>query len=240
MLRALPLTHNALCIVRHAAVRPLYSRLFTNTASCPRSDWAHSMLKQSSKSRPSKPKALVKNITDFIDTKKNASWVQRSKYPKVNLYCYWLLPVDLTQKLRKFSRSISARRKSKNLGISNKLHNQIVLKFVEEALQENIPRITAKELLSSLEKNDDHSKINCILTCQIELKHIYNSQPPLIKHWSQPFWNMPKPTSQKKSWKNSIRFDLSVIFVFPVNGFLMLDKWRGTVEKKKKEINEPT
>ncbi|CAO3622400.1 unnamed protein product [Mucor fragilis] len=144
MLRALPLTHNTLCIARNAAVRPLYTRLFTNTASCPRGDWVHSMLKQSSKSKPSQPKALMKNITNFIDTKKNISWVQR----------------NLTQKLRKFSRSISARRKSKNLGITNKLHNQIVLKFVEEALHENIPRITAKELLSSLEKNDDHTAID--------------------------------------------------------------------------------
>lgn len=84
MLRALPLTHNTLCIARNAAVRPLYTRLFTNTASCPRGDWVHSMLKQSSKSKPSQPKALMKNITNFIDTKKNISWVQRSKYFTVN------------------------------------------------------------------------------------------------------------------------------------------------------------
>ncbi|KAF1805349.1 P-loop containing nucleoside triphosphate hydrolase protein [Mucor lusitanicus] len=102
------------------------------------------MLRQTYKSSPSKPKALLKSIADIIHTKKNLPWVQR----------------NLVQKLHKFSRNASARRKSKNLGISNKLHNQVATRFVEEALRENIPRITAKELLSSLEKNDDHTAID--------------------------------------------------------------------------------
>ncbi|KAK4519679.1 uncharacterized protein ATC70_009918 [Mucor velutinosus] len=144
MLRALPLTQNALRSARNTAATSLYIRFFTNTASCSRGAWAHPVLRQTSNPKPSKPRALLKSIADIIHTKKNLPWVQR----------------NLEQKLRKFSRNNNARRKSKNLGISNKLHNQIVVRFVEEALHENIPRITAKELLSSLESNDNHTAID--------------------------------------------------------------------------------
>ncbi|CEP11137.1 hypothetical protein [Parasitella parasitica] len=138
MLRILPFKQSAVNLVRTTACKPSYPRFFTHTTANWRNPPSPKAIKRSVK------KSSAQHVFDLISPEKNLKWVQK----------------NLQSKLRKFVKDDTIRRKSQNLGIANKLYKQIVNNFVKEAMLENIPRITAKQLLASINGNDAHSFID--------------------------------------------------------------------------------
>ncbi|KAI8646471.1 P-loop containing nucleoside triphosphate hydrolase protein [Parasitella parasitica] len=138
MLRIFPLRQSAAYLARTTAYRPLYSRFLTHTPTCLRTLSNSSALKRNVQKSPSR--LTLGSTTPSKDLK----WVQR----------------NLRIKLRNLSDKDSIRRKSKDLGIANKLYKQIVSNFVKEASLEKIPRITASQLHDSITENNDESFID--------------------------------------------------------------------------------
>lgn len=159
MLRLIPLRQHAVCFARGSYV-PI-SRQFSIATPCLRNP---SAFRKPVTKHPRSPATSA--FLDLISKtpKRDLKWFERSRllsrkidvsYTLLRLYFF----LDLKQKLHQFSSNPEVRRKSKNLGLKGKLYLDLSASFTKAALEGNLPRLSAKQLLDAFNEDNGHGKI---------------------------------------------------------------------------------